>query len=90
MTKNILILGYIATVINSIFLLPQVYKIYITNHTTSLSLAMYCLYIFGGILWLSYAILIKNCPFIISTGLNISASLYIIYKICQNDLKIQV
>ena len=30
---KVLLLGYFATIINTIFLLPQIYKIYITNHT---------------------------------------------------------
>ena len=81
---KVLLLGYFATIINTIFLLPQIYKIYITNHTESLSLNMYCLYLIGGILWLLYAILINNYPLIISTGISIILSVYIICKITDN------
>ena len=81
---KVLLLGYFATIINTIFLLPQIYKIYITNHTEWLSLNMYCLYLIGGILWLLYAILINNYPLIISTGISIILSVYIICKITDN------
>lgn len=56
------ILGYIAGILVVISLLPQTIKSWKTKSTGDLSLWRYIIYITGLILWITYAIVIKNGP----------------------------
>ena len=61
------ILGYIAGIVSTSTLLPQIYKIWKTKSTNDLALGMVVLGCFGSFLWLVYGILLKSGP-IISTN----------------------
>ena len=51
------IIGYIATFLTIVHLIPQVYKIYITNHTLSLSIYTHIILFCESILWIIYGYL---------------------------------
>lgn len=73
------ILGYIAGTLVVISLLPQTIKSWKTKSTKDLSLARYIIYILGLILWITYAILIKNGPGAIMNSIGLILASSILY-----------
>lgn len=73
------LLGTIAGIFTSGAFLPQVYKIYKTKDTKSLSLSSIIIFTIGQILWVTYGILHKASPIIFFSGLNFILYLYILY-----------
>lgn len=71
------LLGYFAGSLVVLSLLPQIIKSWRTKSTRDISLARYVTYIAGLILWVTYAILIKNGPvaFMNSLGLILASSI---------------
>lgn len=69
--------GYFAGILVVISLLPQTIKSWKTKSTKDLSLSRYIIYIVGLILWITYAIIIKNGPVAImnSAGLILTGSI---------------
>jgi len=59
---NINLLGYVAGTLVVISLLPQVIKSWKTKSTKDISMLRYIIYIIGLILWIIYALIIKNGP----------------------------
>lgn len=59
---NIELLGYVAGILVVISLLPQFIKSWTTKSTRDISLWRYIIYITGLILWVVYALSIKNMP----------------------------
>lgn len=74
------IFGYIAGILVVISLLPQTIKSWKTRSTKDLSLLRYIIYIAGLILWIVYAIMIKNGPVAVmnSIGLLLATSILIL------------
>lgn len=74
------LLGYVAGTLVVGSLLPQVIKSWKSKSTKDISLLRYVIYIFGLILWIIYAILIKNGPLIVmnSIGLVLALSILIL------------
>ena len=66
---NIELLGYIAGVIVSISLMPQVIKAWRTKSTKDISVAWNSIYLFGLILWVTYGFFIENYPVVIMMGI---------------------
>ncbi len=56
------ILGYVAGILVVISLLPQVLKSWKTKSTQDISLWRYIIYVIGLVLWILYAVIIKNGP----------------------------
>ncbi len=56
------IMGYTAGILVVISLLPQAIKSWRTKSTRDISLWRYIIYIIGLVLWITYAIIIKNGP----------------------------
>lgn len=56
------VLGYVAGILVVFSLLPQTIKSWKTKSTRDLSLWRYFIYIVGLILWITYAVIIKNGP----------------------------
>lgn len=73
------ILGYIAGILVVISLLPQTIKSWKTRSTTDLSLWRYIIYVIGLILWVTYAIIIKNGPVAIMNSIGLLLALSILY-----------
>lgn len=73
------ILGYIAGIIVVISLLPQAVKSWKTKSTKDISLWRYIIYSLGLILWIIYAVIIKNGPVALMNGLGLVLALFILY-----------
>jgi len=73
------ILGYIAGILVVISLLPQIIKSWKTRSTKDLSLWRYIVYILGLVLWITYAILIKNKPIVVMNSLGLLLASSILY-----------
>ena len=69
------IIGYIATVVGTCLMLPQVIKLWKTRSAKDLSLGMVFLYFFNCLLWLIYGILIVAAPVIIANGIGLAISI---------------
>ena len=73
------ILGYVAGILVVISLLPQVIKSWKTKSTKDISLARYIIYATGLVLWVTYAVIIKNGPVAIMNGVGLVLALSILY-----------
>jgi len=73
------ILGYAAGILVVISLLPQVIKTWKTKLTRDLSLWRYIIYAIGLILWITYAIIIKNGPVAAMNSVGLILALIILY-----------
>ena len=76
---NIEILGFLAAILTTSAYLPQVYKIWKTKNTESVSLTMYLVMFLGVFLWLIYSLFIKSFPLIIANTLTLLIILIILY-----------
>jgi MtN3 and saliva related transmembrane protein len=77
--SNVDILGYAAGILVVISLFPQVIKSWRTKSTKDLSLLRYLIYIFGLILWITYAVVIENGPVAAMNGVGLAFALSILY-----------
>ena len=73
------IMGYVAGILVVISLLPQTIKSWRTKSTTDLSLWRYVIYIIGLILWVMYAVIIKNGPVAMMNSIGMVLALSILY-----------
>ena len=73
------ILGYVAGILVVISLLPQTIKSWKTRLTRDLSLWRYIIYSIGLILWITYAIIIKNGPVAAMNSIGLILALSILY-----------
>jgi MtN3 and saliva related transmembrane protein len=58
------IIGYMAALIGTSIMIPQVYKSYKTKKVDDLSMVMLIIYVFNCILWEMYGLLIHSKPMI--------------------------
>ena len=79
-------LGYLAAFCTTIAFIPQAAKVYKTKHTKDISLGMFSLLNVGFILWLWYGILILSYPIIIANSFTIIIAIYIFI----NKIKLDV
>jgi MtN3 and saliva related transmembrane protein len=70
-------LGYLAAFCTTIAFIPQAIKVYKSKHTKDISLGMFSLLNAGFILWLWYGILILSYPIIIANAITIVIAVYI-------------
>lgn len=73
------ILGYIAGILVVISLLPQVIKSWKTKSTKDISLLRYIVYVIGLILWIAYALIIKNIPVGLMNSIGLVLATSILY-----------
>ena len=71
-------LGYFAAICTTIAFIPQAVKVYKSKHTKDISLGMFLLLNVGFILWLWYGILILSYPIILANAVTIIFALYIL------------
>jgi len=90
--KNIIInsSGLLASIFACIFLIPQVYKIYQTNDTSSFSLTSIVIISLSQILWIIYAWLTMNqvktnIYVLIKSLIKLLFLSYILYSIINNN-----
>jgi len=84
MTFDIVVVGFIAGFCTAVAQFPQAYKIIKTGDTHSISVGMYFVMNFGISGWLLYGILLSNWPMILSNGICLIPSLYILYITVRN------
>ena len=72
------LIGFMAAVICSISMTPQVIKIYRTKKTHDLSLGAFSVLATGLSLWLLYGLVIHSLPIIAGNAVGVTFTLYII------------
>ncbi|MBN2398408.1 MAG: SemiSWEET transporter [Deltaproteobacteria bacterium] len=72
------LIGFMAAVICSLAMSPQVIKIYRTKQTHDLSLGAFAVLGTGLFLWFVYGLLINSAPVILGNAIGFSFTLYII------------
>ncbi len=72
------IVGFVAAVISSLAMSPQVIKIYKTKKTHDLSLGAFSVLGTGLFLWLVYGFMISSMPIIVGNAIGFTFTLYII------------
>lgn len=77
MTINII--GYIAAILTTSALLPQVIKSNKSKELKDISLKMYLLMLTGVLMWLLYGLLLNNMPMILANIVTAALAFRIIY-----------
>ena len=72
------IIGFMAALICSISMTPQVVKIHKTKRTEDLSLGAFSVLATGLFLWLVYGLLIKAMPIILGNAVGFTLAMYIV------------
>lgn len=67
--------GYIASVVGIMLMLPQVWKAWKTKRVEDLSFGMVVLYFFNCLLWLLYGLLLAARPLILANGIALIISI---------------
>lgn len=67
--------GYIASVVGTMLMLPQVWKAWKTKRVEDLSFGMVILYFFNCLLWLLYGLLLAAHPLILANGIALIISI---------------
>ena len=88
--SRLTIIGYIATFLTIVHLIPQVYKIHKTNHTLSLSIYTHGILFCESFLWIIYGYFDNNYLLSIGNMVNIIFLIYILKKIISNNYKIDL
>ncbi len=71
----ITVIGYAATAVGTVLMLPQVIRSWRTRRVDDLSLAMVLLYFVNCSLWLVYGVLINAGPVIVANGAGLVISI---------------
>jgi len=79
-------LGYLAAFCTTIAFIPQAIKVYKSKHTKDISLGMFSLLNAGFVLWLWYGILILSYPIIIANAITIVIAVYIFITKLRRDV----
>jgi len=72
------LIGFMAAIICSLSMTPQVLKIHRTKKTDDLSLGAFSVLATGLFLWLMYGLLIHSVPIVAGNAVGMSLTLYII------------
>jgi len=72
------IMGYVAGLLVVISLLPQAIKSWKTKLTRDISLWRYIIYILGLVIWIIYAIIIKNGPVALMNSVGLALAIFIL------------
>lgn len=76
--NNIEILGFLAALLGTCSLLPQVFKILQSKNTKSISLIMYIIIAIDSSLWLTYGFALSLNPLIIQSGITGTCAVVVI------------
>ena len=80
MTTEVL-LGWIASMLCTLILVPQIIKAFKTRHTDDVSMFMLILSVAGNGFWLAHASMTENIPLIFGAGLiSMMSIILIIFK----------
>lgn len=69
------IVGYVASVVGTMLMLPQVWKAWKTKRVEDLSFGMVVLYFFNCLLWLFYGLLLAARPLVLANGIALIISI---------------
>lgn len=72
------VLGFIAGTLTTIAFVPQVIKIWKSQHARDISMGTFALFSFGVLLWLLYGIQLGALPIILANGITLLLSLTIL------------
>ncbi|MFW9597089.1 MAG: SemiSWEET family sugar transporter [Paludibacter sp.] len=87
MAFDISIVGYLAGLLSALSQFPQALKVIRTGDTQSISPAMYTILTLGVFFWWVYGILLNNLPMILSNGIALIPSFYILYITIRNHFR---
>lgn len=73
-------LGFVAATLTTISFIPQVYKVWKTNDTQSISFSMFLLFWIGVLCWLVYGFLKQDIAITIANGVTLVLAGYILVK----------
>ena len=76
--NNIQTLGFIAAILGTCSLIPQVIKILRSHSTSGISLMMYLIIAIDSLLWLSYGIILSLPPLMIQSSITFCCALIVI------------
>ena len=80
------ILGFFAAILTSISFVPQAFKVYKTNNTSSISLEMFILFTFGVVCWLIYGFLRNDMAITVANFFTLLMSGFILSKKIHNTI----
>jgi len=80
------VIGVLAAIVSTINQLPQAWKTITSKDTHSLSLGMYCMVWTATALWLTYGILLKDLPLILSNTISLIPISYILWSKIRNTV----
>lgn len=80
------IIGVAAALVSTLNQLPQAWKTIRSKDTHSLSLGMYSMVWTATALWLTYGLLLKDTPLILSNSVSIIPITYILFTKLRNTL----
>lgn len=63
------LLGWLASTLCTLILIPQIMKAYQTRHTDDVSMSMLVLSVAGNGFWVAHATMTQNIPLIVGAGL---------------------
>ncbi len=72
-------IGYVAGLLTTICLIPQLMKIIITKSTNDISLSTFIVLLLGQILWAIYGILVFDLRIIIANIISLLITVFIIF-----------
>jgi MtN3 and saliva related transmembrane protein len=72
------IVGTLATVCSTTSFVPQAWKVVRTRDTSSISKRMYLITVAGFSLWLAYGLLLGQWPLIVTNGICLALSAFIL------------
>jgi len=75
------LLGWIASLLCTLILVPQIVKAFKTRHTDDVSMYMLIISVAGNAFWVAHASMTQNIPLIVGAGLiSVMSIILIIFK----------
>ncbi len=81
------LLGWMASLLCTLILVPQIIKALQTHHTDDLSMSMLVLSVGGNSFWVAHAIMTQNTPLMVGAGLISLMSITLIISKYMFDTK---
>ena len=82
-------IGFIALILSSIAFMPQVYYVYTTHDTHSLSIHTLILYALAQIFWFIHSFQTMDVSLMISPIINLGIYIYLVYKKFVNEYNLR-
>jgi len=84
--SSLAIVGFLASLLSILNQFPQAIKVFRTQDTRSISLAMYCIVVVAISLWLVYGIMLQDGPLIWANALSLVPIIYIFIIKMKNTI----